>query len=231
MSENKILFIRGFNTYKIKTNDTYANIHIVLSQNANNNVVYFSYSPDEDIVKVYKRLVQVIKDNNDFTHLVGHSMGGGLLMRYMYDHPDGVSKYKRVILLMPLMYKTPFNKFFLNLPFIRNISLPNALVLPSAKAYSTGNILNDGFGLSKLQQPADMYKKIMLESNVFVDALNKHKLNTVIVYAREEGYNPIPESVLKKIKNKVYVNGLHESFNSLETVKEFFEKFLPYFKN
>jgi hypothetical protein len=29
MSKNKILFIRGFGTDNIKTNDTYANIHIL----------------------------------------------------------------------------------------------------------------------------------------------------------------------------------------------------------
>ena len=222
-----ILFIRGFGTDNIKTSDTYANIYIILSQDVNKIVRYFNYSPNEDIVKVYKRLCKVIKDN-DFTHLVGHSMGGGLLMRYIYDHANDVSKYKQVILLMPLLYKIPFNKFFFNIPFVRNISVPNALVLSSSKAYSRGNILNDGFKLSKLKQIVEMYKEIMLESGEFVETLNENRSNTVIFYAREEGYTPIPNSVLKKIKNKVYVDGLHECFNSLETVKEFFDKFLPY---
>ena len=189
--------------------------------------MYFNYSPNEDIVKVYKRLCKVIKDN-DFTHLIGHSMGGGLLMRYIYDHANDVSKYKQVILLMPLIYKIPFNKFFFNIPFVRNISVPNALVLPSSKAYSRGNILNDGFKLSKLKQVVEMYKEIMLESGEFVETLNDNRSNIVLFYANEEGYTPIPNSVLKKIKNKVCVDGLHECFNSLETVKEFFDKFLPY---
>ena len=229
MNKNKILFIRGFGTDNIKTNDTYANIHIVLSQNVKNDMKYFSYSPDEDIVRVYKRLVQVIK-NTEFTHLVGHSMGGGLLMRYIYDHPDEISKYKRVILLMPLLYKTRFNKLFFNTPFVKNISLPNAIFLPSSKAYSTGNIVNDGFYFSKLKQAVEMYKEIMLESDEFVETLNENRSNTVVFYARKEGYTAIPKDVLKQIKNKENVNGLHESFNSLETVKEFFDKFLPYFK-
>lgn len=229
-SENKILFIRGFNTDNIKSNDTYANILVVLNQNAKNNVEYFKYSMDEDIVKVYKRLRKVIKNNN-FTHLIGHSMGGGLLMRYIYDYPDDIPKYKQVILLMPLLYKTRFNKFIFNLPLIKRISLPNAIALPSSKAYSTGNILNDGFKLVKMRQPTDMYNEIMLESeDDFIDALNENKSNTVVFYARKEGYTPIPKDVLKKIKNKKYVNGLHECFNSLETTKEFFDKFLPYFK-
>ena len=230
MCLNKILFIRGFGTNNINTKDTYANILVVLHQNANNEVRYFNYRPDEDILQVYKRLRKVIKENV-FTHLIGHSMGGGLLMRYIYDHPENIQKYDKVILLMPLVYKTPFNKFFFNIPFTRRISLPNAIALPSSKAYSMGNILNDGFSVSKLEQPVDMYKEIMLESeDEVVDTLNENRSNTILFYAREEAYNPIPKDVLKKIKNKVYVNGLHESFNSLETTKEFFDKFLRYFQ-
>ena len=69
MTKNKILIVRGFDTDNIKTNDTYANIHTVLSQNVNNDITYFSYSQDEDIANVYKRLCKVLK-YNDFTHLV-----------------------------------------------------------------------------------------------------------------------------------------------------------------
>lgn len=229
MSENKILFVRGFNTNNMKSDDTYANIHVVLTENANNRVKYFKYSTDEDIVKVYKRLRNVIK-NNEFTHLVGHSMGSGLLMRYIYERPNDIPKYKHVILLMPLLYKTPFNKLLFKLSFVRRLSLPNAFILPSSKGYSTGNFINDGFSFVKIQQPVDMYNKIMLESeDVVVDTLNKHRSNTVIFYAREEAHTRIPKDVLKRIKNKVYVNGLHECFNSLETTKEFFDKFLIYF--
>ena len=107
--------------------------------------------------------------------------------------------------------------------------MPTALVLPSSKIYSRGNILNDGIGVTKLEQPTDMYKKIMLETeDEVVETLNKNRSNTTLFYAKEEKINPIPKDVLKQIKNKVYINGLHESFNSLETVKEFFVTFLPY---
>lgn len=228
MNQNKILFIRGFNTNNIKSGDTYANILVVLNQNANNVVKFFNYDPDEDIVQVYERLCKVIKENV-FTHLIGHSMGGGLLMRFVYDYPKKIPKYKKVILLMPLIYKTPFNKFLFNLPFVRRMSLPTALVLPSSKIYSRGNILNDGFDLTKLEQPADLYKKIMLETeDEVVETLNKNRSNTALIYAKEEKINPIPKDVRNKIKNKVYVDGLHESFNSLETTKGFFTKFLSH---
>ena len=229
MTKNKILIVRGFDTDNIKTNDTYANIHTVLSQNVNNDITYFSYSQDEDIANVYKRLCKVLK-YNDFTHLVGHSMGCAMLVRFMYDHPKNISKYKQVILLMALIYKTPFNRFIFRIPLVRNISLPNAVILPSARIYSRGNILNDGLKFSKMKQPVDVYKKIMFDSDVLVNVLNRNKSNTVLFYAREEKITPVPQRVLKKIINKKYVNGLHECFNSLETVKEFFDKFLPYFE-
>jgi uncharacterized lipoprotein YddW (UPF0748 family) len=90
--------------------------------------------------------------------------------------------------------------------------------------------VNDGLRFSKLKQPVEMYKEIMLESDEFIETLNENRSNTVLFYAREEGYVAIPKDVLKQIKNKEYVNGLHESFNSLETTKEFFEKFMLYFK-
>jgi pimeloyl-ACP methyl ester carboxylesterase len=229
MDKNNItLFVRGFGTNNIKTNDSYANILIVLNQNPKNNVEYFDYSPDEDIVKVYKRLCKVLKDGQ-YTHLIGHSLGGGLLMRYIYDYPREISKYRHVILMMPLLYKNPSNNFLLNIPFLKNIPLPNAFFLPSSKAYKTGNIINDGFKLTKFQQVAGMYNEIMLDPDVFVDTLNENRSNTVLFYAKEEGYNQIPKDVLKKINNKVYINGLHESFNSLDTVKDFFEIFLPFF--
>jgi pimeloyl-ACP methyl ester carboxylesterase len=228
MAENKIIIVRGFGTNNIKTNDSYANILIVLTQNPKNKVEYFDYNPDEDIVKVYKRLSKVLKDG-EYTHLIGHSMGGGLVMRYIYDYPDEISKYRHVILLMPLLYKNPSNNFLLNIPFLKNIPLPNAIFLPSSKAYKTGNIINDGFKLTKFKQVAGMYNEIMLDSDVFVDTLNENRLNTVLFYAIEEGYNQIPTDVLKKIKNKKYINGLHESFNSLDTVKDFFYIFLPLF--
>jgi hypothetical protein len=81
-----------------------------------------------------------------------------------------------------------------------------------------------------MKQLVDVYDKIILEADESVDVLNRNKSNTVVFYAREERITPIPQRVLKKIKNKKYVNGLHESFNSLETVKGFFEKLLPYFE-
>lgn len=228
MTQNKIIIVRGFGTNNIKTNDSYANILIVLIQNPKNHVEYFDYNPDEDIVKVYKRLCKVLK-GGEYTHLIGHSMGGGLVMRFIYDYHREISKYRHVILLMPLLYKNPSNKFILKIPFLKNIPLPNAIFLPSSKAYKTGNIINDGFKLTKFKQVAGMYNEIMLDSDVFVDTLNENRSNTVLFYAREEGYNQIPKDVLKKIKNKKYVDGLHESFNSLDTVKDFFENFLPLF--
>jgi len=224
-TKNNILFIRGFNTDNIESDDDYANIYTVLKQN--NYITYFNYSPNDDILKTYKKLCKTIKDNK-FTHLFGHSMGGGLLMKYISDYPNEIPKYKNVVLLMALIYKIPFNNFLANVPLIRKLRVPKALILPASKISSLGNILNDDYRLLSLTQIVDMYKHLMLDSDVFVNVLNKHQKNTVLFYARDEAFNNIPVDILNKIKNKEYVSGLHECFNSLETTKEFFNTFLRY---
>jgi len=226
--KNKIFIVRGFGTDNIKTNDTYANILLVLEQK-NNDVTYFDYAPSDDIVETYNRLCKTIKNNN-FTHMAAHSMGGGLAMKWIADHPKDVKKFKHVILLMAMLYKDPFNEFLAKIPIMKNVSVPVAIFLPSSKAYSTGNILNDGFKFMHLGQVFDMYNHIMLDSDEFVDVLNANKSNTVLFYATEEGFNIIPKEILNKIDNLKYVPGLHEPFNSLQTTKQFFKKFLPYFR-
>jgi len=225
MKTNNILFIRGFNTDNIETGDEYINIYTVLKQN--NSITYFNYSPNDDILKTYKKLCKVIKDNH-FTDLIGHSMGGGLLLKYISDYPNEIPKYKNVVLLMPLLYKVPLTNFLANMPLVRKLRVPKAFILPASKISSLGNFLNDEYNLLSLTQIVDMYKHLMLDSDVFVKVLNKHRKNTVLFYAREEAFNNIPLDIRNKIKNKEYVNGLHECFNSLETTNYFFNKFLRY---
>jgi pimeloyl-ACP methyl ester carboxylesterase len=220
---NNILFIRGFNTDNIYTRDVYCHIYTVLSQN--NTVTYFNYSPNDDILQTYNRLCNTIH-NTRFTHLIGHSMGGGLLMKYISDYSNKIAQYKAVILLMPLLYKVPLNNLIAKIPFIRNIRAPKALILPASKLYKSGNILNDNYNFISVSQISDMYNYIMLTHTDFVYLLNKHK-NTLLFYAKDEAFNTIPANILKKINNKVIVNGLHECFNDFSTSREFFDKFLP----
>jgi pimeloyl-ACP methyl ester carboxylesterase len=223
--ENRILFIRGFNTDNIETKDAYAHIHCVLSQK--NSITYFNYNPDDDIVETYKNLCKTIK-RHKFTHLIGHSMGGGLLMKYISEHRKEIPKYKKVILLMPLIYKVPLNNFVFKIPLLRNVRVPKSFILPASKLQSLGNFINDTYNLISLQQVYDMYNYLMLESDDFVAILNKHRKNTVVFYAKEEAFNTIHQDTLDKIHNVEYVDGLHQCFNELSKCKSFFRTFLRY---
>jgi hypothetical protein len=217
MKQN-ILFIRGFNTYMPTeySFDSYSNILDKYD------LEYFNYSPDEDIVEVYSKLSKRIRKGK-YTHLIGHSMGGGLLMRYIHDKK--IDNSVKIILLMPMIYKIPLNKIIANIPYSGNLKFPKALIIPNSKLYNHGNILNDSYNLLSVSQVVSMYNNIMLEPIEFASTINNS--NCVLFYATREAFNLIPEQSLNLIKPKklVIINGLHECFNSLGgDSREFFKK-------
>ena len=218
------MFIRGFNTDNIKTNYTYSHLKTILSQK--HIVTYFNYSINEEIQTVYKRLCSAINREN-FTHLIGHSLGGGLLFKYISEQKN-ISKFRQIILLMPLIYKTQLNTFISKLPFSRNLVAPKISILPASKLHTLGNCLNDDYNLIPLRQVVDMYNKIMLESVEIAPTLNRHEKKVILFYAREEAFNTIPQDILDEVKNLEYVDGLHECFNGLDTSSKFYEIFLKY---
>jgi hypothetical protein len=218
MKQN-ILFVRGFNTKLTDTFDGYANI-----KNVYPDIQYFDYSPDEDLLNVYNQLQTQIKKGK-YTHLIGHSMGGGLLMRYMYDHK--VRNDVKIILLMPLIYKEPINKIIASIPLASNIRCPKGLLIPNSNLYDQGSFVNDTFKLVSLSQVATMYNNIMLEPEQFISKLNNCP-NYTLFYASKDVLCPIPDSVLSKIKNLERIDGLHETFNSVGTSSCFFKKLAKY---
>jgi hypothetical protein len=179
----KILFIRGFNTFIKPTFDGYQSILNVYPK-----MEYFNYSPNDDLHDVNKRLCKKIKDGK-YTHLIGHSMGGGLLMRYMYDHK--INKSIKIILLMPMIFKTPTNRVITNIPFISNLKIPKGLFIPNSVLYDQGNFCNDEMYFFSLSQFVAMYRDIMLESTQIVDTINSNP-NCVLFYATKESLNIIP---------------------------------------
>jgi hypothetical protein len=214
-----ILCIDGFNTYKTKTYDS---VYKFLEKN-NHKISKFSYGTNEDITKVYQRLTNTIKKNN-YDYCIGHSMGGGLLMRYIYDNPKILITAK-IILLMPLIHKTQIFINISNIQISKYLYLPKGLILPSYKLHSQGNIFTDTYNLISVSQISDMYTKIILNDDVLIKFLKKQE-SVKIIYAKEEAFNTIPQNVLNEISNVIYVNGLHECFNSTDdTKKNFFKKF------
>ena len=213
------LCIDGFNTYKT---NTYDNVYKFLEKN-NHKISKFSYDTNEDIIKVYQKLTNNINKNN-FDCIIGHSMGGGLLMRYIYDNPKILITTK-IILLMPLIYKREIYTNISNIEIFKWLYLPKGLFLPSYKLYSHGSILTDTYNLIALKQIIDMYNKISLNDDNLINFLNNNK-SVKIIYAKEEAFNTIPKYVLNKIKNFKYVDGLHECFNSTDGTKNNFFKTL-----
>lgn len=157
MKQN-ILFIRGFNTY-MQTEYSFDSYSNILDKY---DLEYFNYSPDEDIVEVYSKLSKRIRKGK-YTHLIGHSMGGGLLMRYIHDKK--IDNSVKIILLMPMIYKIPLNKIFANIPYSGNLKFPKALIIPNSKLYNHGNILNDSYNLLSVSQVVSMYNKYNVRTN------------------------------------------------------------------
>ena len=215
----KILFIRGFNTKLTNDFDGYSSI-----KNVYPHMKYFDYSPDEDLSDVYKRLCKKIKSTK-YTHLIGHSMGGGMLMRYMHDHK--IKNNVKIILLMPLIYKKQSIKTITAIPIINKIRLPKPLLIPNKNLYGQGNLTNDNFYWLSTSQITSMYNTIMLEPEQIVSTLNRNS-NCVLFYASKEAFNEIPESILKQIVNLERIDGLHECFNSVGTSSAFFETLAKY---
>jgi pimeloyl-ACP methyl ester carboxylesterase len=218
-----ILFIRGYNTDNILENDTYSNIWYILSQK--NKVTYFNYSIREDIGIVYEKLCKQIQKTK-YTHLIGHSMGGGLLMKYIQEHD--VVKYTKIILLMPLIYKDPVLTLVAKTPFIEYLYLPKMSFLPASKLTTQGNILNDDYSWKPLHQIVKMYNEIMLEPKDIIETLNRNNKNTILFYAKKEAFNIIPDQILEEIKKVEYIDGFHECFNDLPTSCSFYHSFLQY---
>ena len=230
VTRKRILFVRGFNTDNIRTNDAYSHVREVLSQK--HTVEYFGYNPNDDIEDVYQRLCETIRANRSDgpTHLIGHSMGGGLLMRWVKDHyTTKQTKYRqieKVVLLMPLVYKVGILESLCQITLAGRLFVPKALILPASQTFTDGNLLNDDFSLLPVKQIVGMYRRYMLDSTDLVDTLNHHSDKVVLFYAKEEAFNVIPTEILDEIDHVVYVDGLHESFNGRNTSRAFFKALL-----
>jgi len=238
VTRKRILFVRGFNTDNIRTNDAYSHVREVLSQT--HAVEYFGYNPNDDIEDVYQRLCATIRANRHDgpTRLIGHSMGGGLLMRWVKDHYTSNTtkrtKYRhieKVLLLMPLVYKVGRLEWICQIPFAWRLFVPKALILPASRLFTDGNLLNDDFSLLPVKQVVGMYRRYMLEATDLIDTLNRHSDKVVLFYAKEEAFNVIPTEILDEIDQVVYVDGLHESFNGRNTSHAFFKALLPHISN
>ena len=216
----ELLFIRGHNTNLTDSYDKYHNF-LTFFESYNVNVTYINYMLDDDICEVYKSVCNMIRKNK-YDYIVGHSMGGCLLMRYIFEHD--VSKFTKIILLMPLIYKEPTIDLLCNIPFIDKLHFPKPIIYPENSLYDEGNILNDRDIWKKipLGQIVDCYDKLLLSNSNIITTLNKTP-NCWLFYATDEKFTTINNSVLLKINNRQIVKGKHECFNEIENSQSFFE--------
>jgi hypothetical protein len=136
----KVLLVRGFNSDLSSGRDIYLPIKRYLGNLYQ--IDDFNYTPDDDIATVYSRLCDVIK-NTKYDILMAHSMGGGLLTKYVRQ--NDVSSYFRIILLMPFISKRADYDLISKIPFVRNLKLPKPLILPAGSLYDEGNIIGQAY--------------------------------------------------------------------------------------
>jgi len=81
----ELLFIRGHNTFLIDKNsrDIYHSFKTFCDNN-DMHITYVNYNTNDDICKVYENVCDLIRYKS-FDFIVGHSVGGCLLMRYIFD--------------------------------------------------------------------------------------------------------------------------------------------------
>ena len=214
-----VLFVRGFNTKLIQRkggigHDEYS-VFETYFRLSNYRVEFFDYSPKESLDSVIARLDQTLAQG-EFRVLIGHSMGGGLLFRYMASNPDSVVRYERIILLMPMIQRVPRLSTLFSLPSIERLSVPKMFLFPNQKLFRTGNILNDNLGLVPIRQLVGMYRTVL--SDDIPGIFNKHP-NCYLFYADKERFSNMSKDVLDRLnaKNVVHVEGHHECFNSILT--------------
>jgi len=216
----KILFIRGYNTDMNSTKkDSYCNFSTFFELSKEYKLKYFNYSPEEELDEVYKRLCKTLSIQK-YDILIGHSMGGGLLLKYLTENKKKIKKYDKLLFLMPLVSKVPSTNILTKIPFSEKLYLPKALILPNNNLFDLGNILNDNYKLLCVKQVVTMYNDNKYISSTDLTILNKK--NCHLVYAKNEKFTIIQDDVLDKIKNKTILEGKHEMFNEFDNSRKFF---------
>lgn len=218
-----ILFIRGFNTDMNssleETKHRYSSFDNFFEM-SKYDFNYFNYSTEENLDVVYSRLEKQLM-NGSYNILMGHSMGGGLLLKFLTEHQEKIETYSKIIFLMPMITKVFSTEIICKIPFIDKIYLPKWLIIPNNNLFNNGNILNDSFNLLNSKQVVTMYNDKNYISKMDLSIINKP--NCVMIYAKDEMLSTITSDVLEKIKNKHILEGKHEMFNEINHSNKFFK--------
>ena len=220
-----VLFIRGYATdmnSNYLSKDAYSSFDVFFMMSSYK-LEYFNYSPEEDLSSVYARLCDKL-ENNLFDAIIGHSMGGGLLLKFLTEHKnymDCISKTdKKIIFLMPLIERSIANDIIAGIPFIGNVYLPKLIAFPNNFLYNDGNILNDEI------YPVLGKQFVITMQHKYIDKLDLSIIdqnNCHMIYAKNELFNIISPQTLNKIKNKTVLEGKHQMFMEANHSTKFFQ--------
>lgn len=186
------------------------------------NLEYFNYSPEEDLSVVYTRLCDKI-ENNLFDVIIGHSIGGGLILKFLTEHKeymDCISKTnKKIIFLIPLIEEYILYSTLSKIPLVEHLYVPKLLGFPNNSLYEEGNVFNDDFSPLLCKQWVTMISK-------YIDKLDLSIINNNnchMIYAKGEMFNVMSQRTLDKIKNKTILEGKHEMFMEASHSTKFFQ--------
>lgn len=209
----KTLFVQGHNTQGSKLYKRFTDFF------SKEDVTYFAYGLNEYIDDVYLAMCELIKKHK-YDCLIGHSMGGYFVSRYILEH--GASKFKKVIFMMPLLCKVTMIDLLSKIPLIDKVVVPKGLIYPANSLSNDKSILSDPNLLKPipLKQIVDIYKQLLSDYSI-IGLLNKNK-NCVLIYANNDTFTPITNDTLRLIKRKRIVPGQHECFNENLNKTEFF---------
>lgn len=210
-----ILFVRGFNTEMDKHN-TYSNFNNFFALSTYK-LDYFDYSPRDELDTVYSNLCKKITDGS-YTILMGHSLGGGLLLKFLTDHRDCIPKFDKIIFLMPYISTSLLYDLLFSIPYSQEMYVPYGLYAPNRCLVSTGNFLNDSYGLVPLKQISTMHHKYI--PNMDLTILNQK--NCILICAESEKITPIPTNTLAEFDNKIILKGKHEMYRDKNDSQHFF---------
>jgi hypothetical protein len=219
----KILFISGFNTHPDEQSDN-LDIYSCFYQHfkySKYKISFFRYKTDEPLEKVYKRMCEQL-DYKEYKIIIGHSLGGGLLMKYLSEHEET----RKIILLMPFISLPKWKQIAFSYLDVIPVTfhLPKCVAIPNSSLFEGGNLINDKTNMVNLSQITYATNNILLDNEDILRVFKKSK-NVVMLYADDETISPIDCGLLERIEQKIYVKGKHVSFADIVTNKKFFEEF------
>lgn len=226
----KLLFVRGFYLSNDREYDEYKQIELFFRA-SKYKLAYFKYTTEERLDQVFSRLGETIKQG-DYSVLMGHSMGGALLSRFCRE--NDVTRYKKIILLMPFIRTNPILNKLLTLNFTREWRVPKAMLLPqpyiegvdtNIVSFIISVIINDTFAPIGIHQPFYAKENLFMTDKQIIRFF-KRKTNIHLFHSPTDSLVSFDETILSQIKNQYLVEGGHLSFSSKKYDNIFFDKLL-----